>query len=124
MEFRFTRGVFVLCMVQIRLTHVFVDRLSTVASFYLQGSYAAWASTAFGQGELLVACGKLQRRTVARGSDGVDHDCGILLEVCHCLVCFAMRFFCAISFDTSFSSRFAKMLLTSSREGKTDTKSS
>ena len=42
-----------------------------MASFYLQGSYTAWASTAFGQGELLVAGGKLQRRTVARGSHGV-----------------------------------------------------
>ena len=34
-------------------------------------AYTAWASTAFGQGELLVAGGKLQRRTVARGSHGV-----------------------------------------------------
>ena len=50
------------------------DRLSTVASFYLQGSYTAWASTAFGQGELLVAGGKLQRRTVARGSHGVHQS--------------------------------------------------
>ena len=34
----------------------------------------AWASTAFGQGELLVAGGKLQRRTVARGSHGVHQS--------------------------------------------------
>ena len=63
-----------------------------MASFYLQSSYAAWASTAFGQGDLLVAGGKLQRRTAARGSHGVHHDSGIDLEVFHCLVCFATCF--------------------------------
>ena len=40
---------------------------------YMGGS-TAWASTAFGQGELLVAGGKLQRRTVARGSHGVHQS--------------------------------------------------
>ena len=40
---------------------------------YMRG-ITAWASTAFGQGELLVAGGKLQRRTVARGSHGVHQS--------------------------------------------------
>ena len=46
------------------------DFVCRFARYMSQGSYAAWASTAFGQGELLVAGGKLQRRTVARGSHG------------------------------------------------------
>ena len=57
-----------------------------MASFYLQGSYAAQASTAFGQGELVAAGGKLQRRTVARGSYGVDHTAGV------CWKCFNVVF--------------------------------
>ena len=35
-----------------------------------------------------------------------DHDSGNLLEVCHCLVCFAMSFFVAFLFDMSFRLRF------------------
>ena len=51
------------------------DFVCRFARYMSQGSYAAWASTAFGQGELLVAGGKLQRRTVARGSH-IELYCG------------------------------------------------
>ena len=54
------------------------DFVCRFARYMSQGSYAAWASTAFGQGELLVAGGKLQRRTVARGSHGFTSLCGSL----------------------------------------------
>ena len=50
------------------------DFVCRFARYMSQGSYAAWASTAFGQGELLVAGGKLQRRKVARGSHGVHQS--------------------------------------------------
>ena len=64
-----------------------VERLLfIVASCYLQSVYAVWASTAFWQGELVAAGGKLQRRTVARGSYGVDHTAGV------CWKCFNVVF--------------------------------
>ena len=56
---------------------------------YMRG-ITAWASTAFGQGELLVAGGKLQRRTVARGSHGVHQSLrqfGVVCQLHKILVC-------------------------------------
>ena len=66
------RNVWMDCVLGGLFTNDFVCRF---ARYMWQGPYAAWASTAFGQGELLVAGGKLQRRTVARGShDLVSND--------------------------------------------------
>ena len=51
------------------------DFVCRFARYMTEGLDAAWASTAFGQGELLVADEKRQRRTVARGShDLVSND--------------------------------------------------